>query len=52
MELKHCYNFRIDTGIELLIVPYGIETYIDKYVESGKVLLIVPYGIETQSQLI
>ena len=32
----------------LLIVPYGIETYINRGHMSTRFLLIVPYGIETE----
>ena len=49
MELKQCrFIGSWFYSINLLIVPYGIETR--KYI-SGKphrTLLIVPYGIETQ----
>ena len=32
---------------KLLIVPYGIETYIGCFLLFDSCLLIVPYGIET-----
>ena len=31
----------------LLIVPYGIETFVQKLIPAKILLLIVPYGIET-----
>ena len=47
MELKHEY-YRLPNGMEiLLIVPYGIETYLDLTNYRLISLLIVPYGIET-----
>ena len=33
--------------MELLIVPYGIETGLSLTSHNSKLLLIVPYGIET-----
>ena len=47
MELK-LYNDELKGGaLRLLIVPYGIETYLDDDKEENDGLLIVPYGIET-----
>ena len=47
MELKQvCQSYGGDL-IELLIVPYGIETLKMHQVSSVPSLLIVPYGIET-----
>ena len=31
----------------VLIVPYGIETYLKGVIYLTKIVLIVPYGIET-----
>ena len=50
MELKHkeiAYN---TNRLNLLIVPYGIETNLQLVSLSFHFLLIVPYGIETGSQ--
>ena len=47
MELKRvllCVYFAL---CNLLIVPYGIETYYHTGTFSSVTLLIVPYGIET-----
>ena len=37
--------------MNLLIVPYGIETPLGAMNANYKVLLIVPYGIETSKYL-
>ena len=48
MELKLISSPSSKTILELLIVPYGIETNQDFWVQLGfRILLIVPYGIET-----
>ena len=47
MELKQFKNYLISVLRILLIVPYGIETYLQTQAENGQGLLIVPYGIET-----
>ena len=47
MELKLLLLLQCFLLLQLLIVPYGIETGINSYSLSGKDLLIVPYGIET-----
>ena len=47
MELKHIGTIFHLYGGELLIVPYGIETYSAGETGAGDGLLIVPYGIET-----
>ena len=48
MELKHNKITEVSNKVNLLIVPYGIETL--KFVtwHSFQELLIVPYGIETE----
>ena len=49
MELKPLIPPFIIYAIELLIVPYGIETPHILFTVSGfRQLLIVPYGIETK----
>ena len=53
MELKlHNYH-RVSLVRTLLIVPYGIETFVEapRYTHSP-MLLIVPYGIETYHRAI
>ena len=47
MELKQRKWQRVKNGKKLLIVPYGIETWITCAVANVDALLIVPYGIET-----
>ena len=51
MELKRRNRSKQERDIQLLIVPYGIETSIPptKWMEIDG-LLIVPYGIETQKR--
>ena len=52
MELKRLASNPYLRPGNLLIVPYGIETY-DSYAGGSiRVLLIVPYGIETISSQI
>ena len=47
MELKHnTVGYNLDV-FHLLIVPYGIETYLAFVFLLFGLLLIVPYGIET-----
>ena len=49
MELKPRNGDSINQGIiNLLIVPYGIETIQPDQNKRPSKLLIVPYGIETQ----
>ena len=47
MELKRVQKSGNFDSIELLIVPYGIETSFQVYTFFFCKLLIVPYGIET-----
>ena len=47
MELKPESASIISELHSLLIVPYGIETFMYLHCLSKKILLIVPYGIET-----
>ena len=47
MELKHFFLQCLRFYLQLLIVPYGIETVCRQYPAWPPVLLIVPYGIET-----
>ena len=48
MELKQVYKDLGGVRIDLLIVPYGIETDFDDGLLAVLLhLLIVPYGIET-----
>ena len=48
MELKLIIHKYTDSYLhKLLIVPYGIETDVDRVGSKGRNLLIVPYGIET-----
>ena len=48
MELKHKNRNNPAIAEALLIVPYGIETFLHGRVhQNGSKLLIVPYGIET-----
>ena len=48
MELKHIFDNLDAKFVELLIVPYGIETAVFRIVMCIRIkLLIVPYGIET-----
>ncbi len=49
MELKLDGSITIGPfPVSLLIVPYGIETPLDRFVsDTSFCLLIVPYGIET-----
>ena len=47
MELKHFSYIEFEIFEGLLIVPYGIETYLKNMKRTKRKLLIVPYGIET-----
>ncbi len=47
MELKQAIPGAESGTHGLLIVPYGIETKLDRFLLGLKELLIVPYGIET-----
>ena len=47
MELKQCVDTLFAVKADLLIVPYGIETFQPEFANIGFQLLIVPYGIET-----
>ena len=47
MELKHDYCTLARPSASLLIVPYGIETWVFICTLRQIRLLIVPYGIET-----
>ena len=47
MELKQDNNTIEEEVTNLLIVPYGIETFIAGCLNACGFLLIVPYGIET-----
>ena len=47
MELKQGKKPIVALIDYLLIVPYGIETSLNKPLNYRIVLLIVPYGIET-----
>ena len=47
MELKHLVSFSFYFHLDLLIVPYGIETFFFFQALHLVELLIVPYGIET-----
>ena len=48
MELKHDVIGHVGSQLDLLIVPYGIETLLPVFRGYGcRCLLIVPYGIET-----
>ena len=47
MELKQHTETEHRIRDELLIVPYGIETYLPDASACFFLLLIVPYGIET-----
>ena len=47
MELKHSSSPLVCLRRSLLIVPYGIETWILNVILQCLCLLIVPYGIET-----
>ena len=49
MELKHDYCTLARPSASLLIVPYGIETWVFICTLRQVRLLIVPYGIETRS---
>ena len=48
MELKRYNVVWVIWDLNLLIVPYGIETYNLDTLLCSAMLLIVPYGIETQ----
>ena len=48
MELKHFCTSIANQCVELLIVPYGIETRLLVTPRVRVILLIVPYGIETR----
>ena len=50
MELKPNNIQVLSTSVDLLIVPYGIETSATYEDKAGYSLLIVPYGIETRLQ--
>ena len=47
MELKLGQERLYYGRVRLLIVPYGIETYVQRSATFYTALLIVPYGIET-----
>ena len=47
MELKHVRAGETSRPYMLLIVPYGIETFLCGLYIRVAGLLIVPYGIET-----
>ena len=47
MELKRTFANLFAVVTTLLIVPYGIETYLVSAHVTNLWLLIVPYGIET-----
>ena len=47
MELKHSRASVRSIQDALLIVPYGIETDVARFIDFDFNLLIVPYGIET-----
>ena len=47
MELKLHISSLMPPFVNLLIVPYGIETHSRLYAVLFLFLLIVPYGIET-----
>ena len=47
MELKRRSSMLAVRLFLLLIVPYGIETYVNRIILLNIFLLIVPYGIET-----
>ena len=49
MELKPKVMKATKNTYKLLIVPYGIETFLFGNTQSFDALLIVPYGIETES---
>ena len=50
MELKRQFNRTMTLVLILLIVPYGIETHVQRDISPEfTTLLIVPYGIETSS---
>ena len=49
MELKQSNPHFPRGEVLLLIVPYGIETVVQRPETSVHRLLIVPYGIETHS---
>ena len=49
MELKRDLNrVELKELSDLLIVPYGIETFLPSQCVQCHELLIVPYGIETR----
>ena len=48
MELKLLMELQPKLKINLLIVPYGIETSYEPKELLSLILLIVPYGIETR----
>ncbi len=50
MELKHRFYDTAVKDVNLLIVPYGIETWIEEGLKWLDNLLIVPYGIETRTK--
>ena len=50
MELKRLRLQRVCCTLVLLIVPYGIETFLVKTMMKLPLLLIVPYGIETSNR--
>ena len=52
MELKHVSKLNAGQLTQLLIVPYGIETFTKcSFSHLLTELLIVPYGIETDIRL-
>ena len=48
MELKHYTMWRKRKSANVLIVPYGIETFVFTRCRFILNVLIVPYGIETE----
>ncbi len=51
MELKQNYYISPCKLFGLLIVPYGIETSVQRENTGNYTLLIVPYGIETKNYI-
>ena len=51
MELKRPFYAVSELHVDLLIVPYGIETPAAQGGVEASDLLIVPYGIETRKCL-
>ena len=53
MELKHIRYFFMCLPCIVLIVPYGIETYLERVaIARRNQVLIVPYGIETHKIIV